>query len=84
LENAIIGLRSLGFIGANVTAPYKTEIIKFLDAIDPVSEKLQAVNTLVISRSTQDPKITGFNTDVYGFSEGLETMDMIYRILPWP
>jgi shikimate dehydrogenase len=70
LEYAVRGLKSLGFIGVNVTAPYKTEIIKHLDAIDPVSKRLQAVNTLVIMRNAHDHKITGYNTDVYGFSEG--------------
>ncbi len=70
LGNAIKGLIGLGFVGANVTAPYKEELIDHLDAIDPVSESLRAVNTLVISRDTSTAIIKGYNTDVQGFIEG--------------
>ena len=36
--------------GFNVTIPYKTEIIKFLDKIDPEAEQIGAVNTIKINR----------------------------------
>ena len=49
--------------GFNVTIPYKTEIIKFLDKIDPEAEKIGAVNTIKINRR----ELIGFNTDYIGF-----------------
>jgi shikimate dehydrogenase len=54
--------------GLNVTIPYKTSIIPFLDGMDEVSEKINAVNTIKID----DGKWIGFNTDVYGFSTSLK------------
>lgn len=54
-------------IGFNVTSPYKNQIIKYLDHLDPVSRKLAAVNTVLI----KDGLWSGYNTDVYGFAQSL-------------
>lgn len=54
--------------GLNVTIPYKEEIIPFLDALDPVASQIGAVNTIRIEKSG---KLTGFNTDHFGFAEAL-------------
>lgn len=54
--------------GFNVTIPYKEEIMKYLDAIDPIAQRIGAVNT-VICDSYQ---MKGFNTDYYGFLESLK------------
>lgn len=53
--------------GLNVTIPYKTEIIPFLDEVSPIVEKVGAVNTI---RIDQDG-LKGFNTDVVGFRDSL-------------
>jgi len=50
--------------GLNVTVPYKQDVLPYLDAIDPLAEKIGAVNTLVIDHTR---KIHGFNTDGPGF-----------------
>ena len=50
--------------GLNVTVPYKQDVMPFLDTIDPLAEKIGAVNTLVIDHQR---KIHGFNTDGPGF-----------------
>lgn len=50
--------------GLNVTVPYKRDILAYLDSIDPLAEKIGAVNTLVIDHQR---KIRGFNTDGPGF-----------------
>ena len=52
------------FSGFNVTIPYKTEIIKYLDEVDEGAQKIGAVNTVKISA---DKILIGFNTDIYGF-----------------
>jgi shikimate dehydrogenase len=59
LEAAIRGLEALGFVGANVTAPYK------LDAARLVDTDLESVNTLLF-----DPP-RGFSTDA-AILEGLD------------
>jgi shikimate dehydrogenase len=57
--------------GINVTMPYKSKVIKHLDALDQNSERINAVNTIKVNS-----KIQGFNTDVYGIIEPLRIMKM--------
>lgn len=51
------------FKGINVTIPYKTEVIKYLDGISPEAERIGAVNTVV----NKGGKLYGYNTDYFGF-----------------
>ena len=53
--------------GFNVTIPHKTAIIPLLDSIDEASREYGAVNTVC----QKDGKYLGFNTDAYGFLQGL-------------
>ncbi len=55
-------------LGFNVTIPYKTTIIDYLDEVDDDAFKIGAVNTLVKLASG---KWKGFNTDWSGFTESL-------------
>lgn len=59
LEEAVLGLRALGAGGLNVTIPYKSAIIPFLDSVDPAARALGAVNTIVCDGGHW----RGFNTD---------------------
>lgn len=54
--------------GLNVTIPYKTVVLPFCDALDPVAARMGSVNTICI----QDGKRIGYNTDYYGFRYLLE------------
>lgn len=54
--------------GCNVTMPHKKAIIAHLDSLDPLAERLGAVNTVV---PQADGTLRGFNTDVGGFLEPL-------------
>ncbi|MDI9319091.1 MAG: shikimate dehydrogenase [Phycisphaerales bacterium] len=56
--------------GLNVTIPYKTAVIPFLDAISDTAQNIHAVNCIKI----QDKKLIGFNTDYYGFTESLKPL----------
>ncbi|MGD9947691.1 MAG: shikimate dehydrogenase [Desulfobulbus sp.] len=72
LEQGFFGLKALGFIGVSVTVPFKVEIMPYLDHIDPVAQKIGAVNTLVFDRSTQDRVLCkGYNTDWLGSNKAL-------------
>ncbi len=51
------------FKGLNVTIPYKEEVIKYLDFIDPLAESIGSVNTIV----NDGGKLFGYNTDFFGF-----------------
>ncbi|MCI5149609.1 MAG: shikimate dehydrogenase [Candidatus Electrothrix sp. MAN1_4] len=64
VEQAIAGLRALGFRGISVTVPHKETVIPFLDEIDPVAEKIGAVNTLDFRKGENGQIIVhGLNTD---------------------
>lgn len=56
-----------GYSGFNITIPHKETILAFVDALDPLAEKMGAVNTLVV----RDGKIKGYNTDGLGLVESL-------------
>ncbi len=56
--------------GLNVTIPYKEKVMEFLDEIDPVAQKIGAVNTIKVTPT----KTIGYNTDVYGFEESLKPL----------
>jgi len=55
-------------LGFNVTIPYKTEIIPYLDELDSVAQEVGAVNCVV----KENGKWVGYNTDVLGFEKMLE------------
>jgi len=57
-----------GLSGLNVTIPYKEQVMKFLDEIDPVAKKIGAVNVI----SFKNGKISGYNTDSDAFYETIE------------
>ncbi len=58
--------------GLNVTVPYKQDVLPYLDSIDPLAEKIGAVNTLAIDHHR---KIRGFNTDGPGFLSHLTELN---------
>ncbi len=64
VENAIRGIRALGIRGVSVTIPHKISVIKYLDKVEEMAQKIGAVNTIVNDRNT----LTGYNTDAYGIS----------------
>ncbi len=57
--------------GLNVTIPYKEEVISYLDDLDPVAKEIGAVNVIKFNK---DQKLTGFNSDYYGFTESLKPL----------
>ena len=67
LEQAIDGMRGLNIRGLNVTIPHKVAVIPFLDELDPLAEKIGAINTII----NDDGVLTGFNTDAGGFLQAL-------------
>jgi shikimate dehydrogenase len=68
LEEAVRGMKGLGIRGVSVTLPFKTQIIPFLDQLDEVAGKIQAVNTI----RHEGGKLIGYNTDWSGALGALE------------
>jgi shikimate dehydrogenase len=56
--------------GFNVTIPYKTAILPYLDDLSPAARETGAVNTVQIIQG----KMTGHNTDVIGFDVTLQPL----------
>lgn len=62
VEEAVKGAYALNLMGLNVTVPYKSDVIPHLQELDPLAEKIGAVNTLVRTEGG----FKGYNTDMPG------------------
>ncbi|HVP42522.1 MAG TPA: shikimate dehydrogenase [Terriglobales bacterium] len=69
LADLMACVRQIPIHGLSITMPYKQEIIKHLHNIEPLANKIGAVNTVI---RAQDGKLYGFNTDVAGIVRPLE------------
>jgi shikimate dehydrogenase len=67
LQPALIGLVPLGFTGANVTMPHKTEAAELIQRCSEDATLLRAVNTIAV----RGDELEGHNTDVAGFDRFL-------------
>lgn len=65
-------MRSRDFKAINVTVPYKSAVIPYLDVIDDTARDIGAVNTV----KCIGDKLYGYNTDVLGLR------DLILRVSP--
>jgi len=55
--------------GLNVTIPYKSAVIKYIDKADPESEAIGAVNVIKIHRRNNKTELLGFNSDIMGIRD---------------
>lgn len=67
--------------GLNVTIPYKQQVMQFLDELDPVAERIGAVNTIKVRRAPEGAKtklpglyLKGYNTDIIGFRDSIKPL----------
>ena len=72
LRKAIEGIRGLNLRGVNVTIPHKVAVIQLLDKLDPLAERIGAVNTIV----NDEGILTGYNTDATGFLQTLRDLNV--------
>ena len=63
-----------GVYGLNITIPYKEQVIDFLDKIDPIAEKIGAVNVVKIVRNADNLETIGYNSDIVGFTESIRPL----------
>ena len=68
LEAALRGLSALGMAGCNITLPHKINAMKCVDQLDPLAQRMGAINLVVVQ---PDGALHGFNTDGYGFIQSL-------------
>jgi shikimate dehydrogenase len=68
LETALRALPVLGFAGCNLTIPHKVAALTMVDHLEPLAQRIGAVNTIVVG---SDGSLTGRNTDAFGFIHSL-------------
>ncbi len=71
LAGKIASLRSTDMLGANVTIPYKEEVVQMVDECDPFAARIGAINTIV----NREGRLYGYNTDAPGFITALVEFD---------
>jgi shikimate dehydrogenase len=69
LETTLRHLPKLGFVGLNVTIPFKEKVLEIADEISDTAKTIGAANTLTFSGGG----IHADNTDGYGFIENLRS-----------
>lgn len=67
IDAAISGMRNFGFKGASITIPHKVDVIAHLDELDPLAERIGAVNTIVNRKN----RLIGYNSDCSGAVDAL-------------
>lgn len=73
LGAAVDGLRVVRATGANVTYPYKEDVVALLDTVDAPARSIGAVNTIAADGNT----LAGSNTDAPGTVIALERLAAI-------
>jgi len=71
LADAFTHFNTPEFLGANITIPYKENMIPFMDELTVIAKEIGAVNTVIKT----DGKLIGDNTDAYGFSIPLNEIE---------
>lgn len=67
-ESLISKIRNGNILGVNITLPFKTQLIKYVDSVDNNAKKIGAINTIYKSNN----KVIGTNTDGIGFVNSLK------------
>lgn len=75
IKEVIEKLRSKIISGANVTVPYKEEVIQYLDHLTNTAKTIGAVNTIFL----KDGEVWGDNTDYSGFKYSLNNLPMNFN-----
>jgi shikimate dehydrogenase len=64
LPQLLDAIKAAGFAGANITYPFKQDILPLLDTVDPQAAQVGAINTVAIAA---DGRTTGYNFDRHGW-----------------
>lgn len=68
IKKAIESIKTLNIKGVNITIPFKEEAVKYVDEVSEEVKVIGALNTI----KNIDGYLIGYNTDCYGFIEGLK------------
>ena len=73
VARAFRGMVALGFAGVQATMPHKRACFDLVDHHTPAAKALGVVNTVIVE---DDGSLTGENTDLPGFVEPLQGLDL--------
>lgn len=68
IEDAVKTIKSLNFLGATVSMPFKEKVIDYLDKISKEAKDIGAVNTVI----NKNNLLIGYNTDWIGAIQSLK------------
>ncbi len=68
IQKAVESVKALNIQGINITVPHKESVIPYLNELSEEVKIIKAVNTI----KNVDGYLIGYNTDWYGFIEGLK------------
>ena len=69
LGNLVTTLRNINAVGANVTIPFKSDILQYCDEISPLSKLTETANTLYF----REGKLCATTTDYLGFLAAIKS-----------
>jgi shikimate dehydrogenase len=72
----IDNVKKKGIPGFNITLPYKSEILKYMDKIDPIAQKIGAINTV----KNENGVLLGYNTDIDGIQSAC--LEAKFEVIP--
>jgi shikimate dehydrogenase len=68
IKDFIIDIKQKKIDGANVTVPFKKEVIPYIEKLTVEAKDTQSVNTIYLENN----QIVGHNTDVFGFESSIK------------
>lgn len=76
LPAALRALAPLGFAGCNLTIPHKEAALAVVDTLDPLAQRIGAVNCVV---AAPDGSLAGYNHDAFGYVESIREAQPDWR-----
>jgi shikimate dehydrogenase len=76
LSAALRALPALGFAGCNLTIPHKQTALDLVDTVDPLAQRVGAVNCVVVRPGGS---LAGFNYDAFGYIESVREAQPHWR-----
>jgi len=74
-EELIEIIKDLSISGVNITAPYKSEVIPYLDELDETAREIEAVNLI----KNINGKLIGYNCDTEGIRKSLINLGISFQ-----